>query len=195
MSSGIHIFWILSRGTGIAAILLSGFSVTAGLLSGRNMPFARLKKTTELRPLHEALSLATIVLVAVHGLLLLGDTWLQPGLAGISIPFVMSYRPFWTGLGIIAAYGLVALGLSYYLRRWIGPGRWRVAHRFIALFWLLGLAHTFGAGTDASQPWLLGAVILTSGPALILLIVRLGIRHGRQPVGTVPGRSGAAARP
>ena len=32
--ASIHIFWILSRGTGIAAILVAGLAVTAGLLAG-----------------------------------------------------------------------------------------------------------------------------------------------------------------
>lgn len=157
----------------MAAIVFAGLSVTAGLLSGRDMPFARLRKTLELRPVHEALSMATILLVLAHGLILLGDPWLQPGLVGISIPFVMDYQPLWTGLGIIAGYGLALLGLSYYLRKWIGPSRWRVAHRFIAVFWLMGLVHTFGAGTDAGEAWLWVPVALTSGPAIILLAMRL----------------------
>lgn len=173
MSNGIHIFWILSRGAGIAAIVFAGLSVTAGLLSGREMPFARLRKTIQLRPVHEALSMATILLVLAHGLILLGDPWLKPGVTGISIPFVMDYQPFFTGLGIIAGYGLAILGLSYYLRKWIGPSRWRVAHRFIAIFWLMGLIHTFGAGTDAGEVWLWLPVALTSGPAIALLAMRL----------------------
>ena len=73
MGNGIHIFWVLSRGAGIAAILFAGLSVTVGLLSSRGMPFPNLRKNFELRPLHEALSMATILLVAAHGLLLLGD--------------------------------------------------------------------------------------------------------------------------
>lgn len=192
MSNGIHIFWILSRGAGVAAIVLAGLSVTAGLLSGRDMPFARLKKSLELRPVHEALSMATIALVAAHGLLLLGDPWLHPGLAGISIPFVMSYQPFWTGLGIIAGYGLAILGLSYYARKWIGPSRWRVAHRFIAVFWLLGLIHTFGAGTDAGEAWLWVPVALTSAPALALLIYRLA-KSGRAGAGRRHGTGSSPA--
>ena len=28
-------------------------------------------------------------------------------------------------------------------------------HRFIAVFWLLGVVHMLGAGTDAGQPWFL----------------------------------------
>jgi sulfoxide reductase heme-binding subunit YedZ len=173
VGEGVHIFWVLSRGAGIAAIVFAGLSVSIGLLCGRGMPFPRLRKQLELKPLHEALSIATIVLVAAHGLILLGDPWLNPGPAGISIPFVMSYRPLWTGVGIIAGYGLALLGLSYYLRRWIGPSRWRIAHRFIVLFWMLGLVHTFGAGTDATQPWVWLPVALTSSPALALLLVRV----------------------
>jgi sulfoxide reductase heme-binding subunit YedZ len=176
MSSGLHIWWILSRGTGIAAILLASLSVTAGLLAGRGKLIS-LGRFKDIRPLHEALSIATIVLIVAHGLLLLGDSWLQPGLAGIAIPFQMSYQPFWTGIGIIAGYGIVLLGLSYYARKWIGPARWRVAHRFTALFWILGLFHTFGAGTDAGELWLQVPVALTAIPALVLL----GMRFARRP--------------
>ncbi len=181
MSSGLQIFWILSRGAGIAAIVLAGLSVSVGLLSGRDMPFARLRRSLELKPVHEALSIATIMLVAAHGLLLIGDPWLDPGVVGISVPFVMDYQPLWTGIGIIAGYGLILLGLSYYVRKWIGPARWRVAHRFIALFWLLGLAHTFGAGTDVGEVWLWLPVAISSIPALGLLAYRIfGTRKPRK---------------
>jgi sulfoxide reductase heme-binding subunit YedZ len=176
LSNGLHIWWVLSRGTGIAALLLSSLSVGAGLLAGRGR-LMNLGRFADIKPLHEALSVATIALILAHGLLLLGDGWLQPGLGGIAIPFQMSYQPFWTGLGVIAGYGIVLLGLSYYVRRWIGPARWRVAHRFTALFWILGLFHTFGAGTDAGELWLQIPVALTSLPALVLL----GMRFGRRP--------------
>jgi len=175
VSGGIHIFWILSRAAGISAIVLASFSVFAGLLAGRGSPI-RIKRFGEMKPLHEALSLATILLVVAHGLLLLADSWLKPGLAGIAIPFQMSYQPFWTGVGIIGGYGLIILGLTFYLRRWIGPSRWRTAHRFIAVFWILGLFHTFGAGTDAGALWLQALVAVTALPSLILLGMRLGDR-------------------
>lgn len=170
--AGIHVFWDLSRAAGITAILLSGLSVTFGLMSGRWGRFGNLGRRLESKTVHEALSLAAIALIGVHGSLLLADPWLRPGLAGIAVPFSMSYRPFWTGIGIIAGYGLALLGLSYYFRRRIGPARWRAAHRFVAIFWLLGLVHVFGAGSDATRPWLWIPVAATSLPALILLAVR-----------------------
>jgi sulfoxide reductase heme-binding subunit YedZ len=183
--NGIHIWWVLSRGSGIAAIILASLSVMTGLLAGRGRPF-KLGRFTDIKPLHEALSLATIVLILCHGLLLLADPWLQPGLAGIAVPFQLSYRTFWTGVGIIAGWGIVLLGLSYYLRRWIGPNRWRVAHRFIALFWILAIFHTFGAGSDSSQLWLQIPVAATAIPALVLLGMRMGKRPARSRKG-IPG--------
>jgi len=173
--NGVHTWWILSRGTGVAAMLLAGLSVTSGLLAGRGRLF-RLGRFGEIKPLHEALSVATIVLVLAHGLLLLGDSWLNPGLAGIAIPFASAYRPFWTGIGVLAGWGLILLGLSYYGRKWIGPTRWRTAHRFTALFWIFSIFHTFGAGSDAGELWLQIPVAAVSLPALVLLGMRLGGR-------------------
>jgi predicted ferric reductase len=68
---------------------------------------------------------------------------------------------------------LLALGLSYYARARIGVQRWRVLHRFTALAWVLGLAHSLGEGTDAGTMWFLGMTAIVTVPALILLFVRL----------------------
>jgi methionine sulfoxide reductase heme-binding subunit len=164
-----HLFWITSRAAGGAAMLLASASVALGLMMSSKRRGANKR---DLRTLHEALSLATLAMVALHGLALLGDAFLAPGLAGIAVPFVGAYRPLWTGLGIVAGYGLAALGFSYYLRDRIGAARWRRAHRLTAVFWLLAVAHTIGAGSDAAQPWFLiagGALVV---PAALLLALR-----------------------
>src|SRR6476659_7815967 len=120
-ATGPHIFWITSRAAGTAALFLSSIGVCVGLLlSGR---FLR-GKGADLRPLHEALSLATIAALVVHALSLLGDSYLSPSLADITIPFVSSYKTGWTSLGIIAGWALILLGPSYYLRQRIGQKRW-----------------------------------------------------------------------
>lgn len=173
MNTTPHLFWITSRAAGGAALLLASASVALGLMmsSKRKGPNKR-----DLRTLHEALSLTTLAMVALHGLALLGDAFLNPGLTGIAVPFASAYRPAWTGLGIIAGYGLGALGLSYYLRNRIGAARWRRVHRFTAVFWLLAVVHTIGAGSDASQVWFLsisGALVI---PAALLLALRWAAR-------------------
>lgn len=179
-SVGPHIFWITSRAAGIAALVLSSASIGAGLLiSGQGGSGKGLR--SDARALHEALSLATLVAIAVHGVALLGDHFLHPTILDISVPFTGGYRPFWTGLGITAGWALATLGLSYYARGWVGQSRWRALHRFTAVFWILGIAHSLGSGTDAGQPWFLIALAVSAIPALVLLLGRLSRGYGERP--------------
>lgn len=164
-----HLFWIVSRGAGIAALLLSSAAVGFGLLMSH--PGAR-RRIPDLRSLHEALSLATIAALVLHATALLGDGYLRPSFADLTVPFLISHEPLWTGLGIIAGWLLVALGLSYYARARIGVQRWRVLHRFTAVAWLLAIGHSVGAGTDADRWWFLGACAVVVLPALTLLLAR-----------------------
>src|SRR5947209_1126301 len=118
-ATGPHLFWITSRAAGIAALLLSSFSVCAGLLMGGRMLGNR-DRTADVRVLHEALSLATLAAIAIHGLTLIGDGYLHPSLADIAVPFLSAYKSVWTTTGIVAFWVLAVLGLSYYLRARVG---------------------------------------------------------------------------
>ena len=163
-----HLFWITSRAAGTAALLLSSLAVCVGLLFGGKL----VKGRPDLRHLHEALSLATIVALVVHAVALLGDGYLRPSVADITIPLVSGYIRPWTTVGIVAGWGMIALALSYYVKDRIGQQRWKKLHRFTALAWLAGLAHSFGEGTDAGETWFVVATGIVVLPALGLLIVR-----------------------
>src|SRR4051794_7078911 len=119
MNPGAHLFWITSRAAGFTALITASVSVGVGIAS-LPRPAIALGPRTDMRRLHEALGLTTLVAIALHGLALLGDGYLHPGLAGIAVPFVGPYRPAWTALGIIGGYGLAVLGLAYYARARIG---------------------------------------------------------------------------
>jgi sulfoxide reductase heme-binding subunit YedZ len=179
-SVGPHVFWITSRAAGIAALVLSSASVGVGLLIGRRAGAGK-GRGGDFRALHEALSLATLVAIAVHGAALLGDHFLHPTIVEISVPFTSTYRSFWTGLGTAAGWAMVVLGFSYYARARIGVSRWRALHRFTAAFWALGIVHSLGAGTDAGQPWFLLALIVSVGPPLVLLVGRLARKTESRP--------------
>jgi sulfoxide reductase heme-binding subunit YedZ len=167
---GPHLYWITSRAAGIVALVLSSVSVCIGLLMGGRVLRGR---KPELRVVHEALSLATLGALAVHGLALIGDGFLHPSLGDVAIPFLSSYKTLWTSTGIIAFWAMALLGLSYYARTRIGAKRWRKLHRFTALAWILGLAHSLGEGTDAGQAWFLAMTAIVVVPALALLLARL----------------------
>ncbi|HEY4811809.1 MAG TPA: ferric reductase-like transmembrane domain-containing protein [Solirubrobacteraceae bacterium] len=166
---GPHLFWITSRAAGIAALLLSSLSVCLGLLMGRSIIKGR---RADMRVAHEALSLATLAAIVVHGLTLLGDGYLNPSLGDLMVPFLSGYKTFWTSIGIVSFWMLAALGLSYYARTRIGVQRWRALHRFTALAWVLGLAHSLGEGTDAGQTWFLAMTAIVAVPAIGLLVTR-----------------------
>src|SRR3954453_14370081 len=181
-----HVFWVTSRAAGSAALVLSSLAVSLGLLVGGRL----VKGRPDLRHLHEALSLATIVALVVHAVALLGDGYLHPSVADISLPFVSGYQRWWTTLGIVAGWALIALGLSYYARDRIGQQRWKKLHRFTALAWIAGIAHSLGEGTDAGTTWFLVATAVAVVPALALL----ALRHLGRPAATPP-RTPAAKAP
>jgi methionine sulfoxide reductase heme-binding subunit len=142
-----------------------------------------------LRPWHERLALTGLGCVAAHGLFLLADPWLHPGVTGVFVPFTMGYRPLWTGLGILAAYCLAAFGLSFYARRRIGARRWRSAHRFASVAFVLGAIHALGAGTDAATPVVLGGIVAIAVFVAVLAAARaLGPTKPRRPVGPATKR-------
>jgi sulfoxide reductase heme-binding subunit YedZ len=165
-----YLFWITSRAAGFAALILASLAVCAGLLMSTRV---LKRRGVDLRVAHEVLSLSTIAAIVVHAVALLGDSYLKPSIFDISLPFLSSYRTVWTSIGIVAGWGLIALGLSYYARRRIGTRRWRKLHRFTALAWLLGLGHALGEGTDAGQAWFLAMLAIVAIPALMLLATRL----------------------
>jgi sulfoxide reductase heme-binding subunit YedZ len=164
--------WTTSRASGLAALLTVSLTIACGLLMALRVPALR-RHAPELRAAHQALANATFALIGVHAISLLADPVLRPGLAGLLVPFAAPYRPLATALGQIAAYGILALGATFYVRRRIGTARWRRAHRLLPAFWLLAVAHGLLVGTDTTRPWALAALAAPVAVAGTLVITRL----------------------
>jgi sulfoxide reductase heme-binding subunit YedZ len=195
-ATGPHLFWITSRAAGITALLLSSLSVCLGLTMGARLLRGR---WSDMRVTHEALSLATLLALAVHGLTLIGDSYLHPSLADVAVPFVSGYKTIWTSTGIIAFWLMALLGLGYYARGRIGAQRWRRLHRWVAVAWILGVVHSLGEGSDAGQTWFLAMTAIAVVPALALLIGRhlaplLRSRGEQRPRPTTTARAAVEAR-
>jgi sulfoxide reductase heme-binding subunit YedZ len=172
-----HLWWLASRASGVVALVLVTISVAIGLtMSGKLLRKRGLGP--KLAAIHEQTALAGLIAIGVHAITLLGDPWLHASLTGISVPFTMGYRTFFTGLGIVGGWLAALLGLSFYVRRWIGAALWRKAHRATVVVYVLGLVHAIGAGTDASSPWLRWFMALTAVPIGGLFLRRV---LGRKP--------------
>lgn len=188
-----HVWWLASRASGVVALGLVTISVLLGLTMAGKLS-RKPGAGRVLSAIHEQTAMTGLVAIAVHGLTLLGDPWLNPGPAGIAIPFSIAYKTFWVGLGITGGYLAALLGLSFYVRRRIGPRLWRRAHKATILVYALGVAHTLGAGTDASSPWLFWPVVASIPVVAGLFLARVvqGIRRGRARARSAPDRRDTA---
>jgi sulfoxide reductase heme-binding subunit YedZ len=166
-----HLFWLASRSAGILAWLALSASMVIGLWMATKV--APRSMTPRLRVAHERIAIVALVALGAHGLLLLGDSFLRPTVLDLVVPFRIDHAAFWTGLGQIAGYVTAALSLSYYARKRIGARRWRNAHRWIPIAWLLGAAHVIGSGTDIGDLWMQVPFALTIGVVLALLGLRV----------------------
>ncbi len=174
-------WWLASRASGLVALVLVTISVAIGLTMASKIA-RRPGMPRILTAIHEQTALAGLVAIAVHGITLIGDPWLNPGVSGVLVPFTMDYRPVWTGLGTIAGILAMLLGLSFYLRRSIGARLWRKAHRATIVVYFLAIGHTLGAGTDGSAIWMRWWLIVTTPPIVLLFLYRIGsARFGKGP--------------
>lgn len=166
-----YLWWLASRASGVVALVLISLSVLMGLsMAARVIRRPAIKRT--IARLHQHVALSALGAIAVHGLTLLGDPWLHPGVAGVTIPFALPYRSEATGLGILAGYLAAVVGLSFYVRRRFGPGRWRKLHRLSTIVWVLSAVHTLGAGSDSGRLWLRCLVLAPAMPLAFLLVQR-----------------------
>lgn len=165
-------WWLASRAAGVVALICIAVSVGIGLaMAGRVSSMPRVHRA--LMALHQQTALVGLVAIAVHGITLLGDHYMRPGLTGISIPFMLDYARVWTGLGVTGGWLAAILGLSYWMRHRIGPARWRKLHRATLLVYVLAVAHTLGSGTDAGETWMRLLLVATAAPILFLFVMRV----------------------
>lgn len=193
---GKYPWWLASRSAGIVAFLLITAAVVLGLAMAAKMP-RRPGLKRNLLKIHEQIALTALVAIGLHGVTLLGDGWLKPGISGITVPFTLSYRPVWTGMGILAGYLAVLLGPTFYWRRKIGARRWRQIHRATVVVFVLAVFHSLGSGTDGASGWLRAIVLGSAVIVLALLAYRYGLsRRGskKAPAAAQPLTPGAATR-
>ena len=110
------LFWVTSRAAGTAALVLASLAVGIGLLSS-SRGNRRARRSPSSAPCTRRSRSRRSALSLVHGLSLLGDQYVGYSPTEIAVPFASNYQTFWTGLGVIAFWGLAALGLSYYQRK------------------------------------------------------------------------------
>ncbi len=173
LDSTDHIYWYISRSSGIAAYFLLWSSVFMGLLIT--------SRTATVWPggpaaisVHQFASLFGLALVAVHALILIGDAFISYSFADVLIPFAgTQYEPFWVGVGQTAFYIGLFTAISWYARFRIGYSLWRRMHYLTFGMFTMALAHGFLVGTDTENTSVTLLYIVTGGATAFMLFYRI----------------------
>lgn len=159
-----HLPWIVSRATGIVAFGLLTGSMLLGLGMTTRLAQRVLPKSAAYE-IHAFVSVLTLLFVFIHAGALLFDGFIGFGARSILIPFTSAYRPMATGIGVVAAWALVAVTLSTWLRPRLSYRAWRRVHYLSFGVWAAGLVHGVLAGTDTTNA--LVAQLYWSGAAAV----------------------------
>lgn len=166
-------FWELARSSGIVAYLLMWMSVAFGLIITNRIARVWPGGPTAF-DLHQFASLLGLTFALFHGLILMGDQYINYSLLQILIPFAsVNYQPFWVGLGQVAFYILIPVTFSFYVRRSIGTGTWRLIHGASFLAFSLITVHGLLAGSDTTTFAVLGMYAMTGLSVIFLTIYRM----------------------
>jgi len=136
-----------------------------------------------------------VLAVAGHVLLLAFDRYAGFGPTDLLVPFTSWYRPVWTGLGVLAAYVVLVVYASFFVRSRIGYRTWRTLHYATFAVFVMATAHGLRAGSDSSAlwaRWLYTAAIFTVAWAVAYRLLLLQVA-GPEPARTSKPRAGDLA--
>ena len=164
--------WLVSRSAGLTAYFALTLEVLFGLLVSTGAADARVPRARALE-VHQWLSSASLALVFMHAVALLGDGFAGLDALDLAVPFAANRSRFATGLGVTSAYLMLALHFSFALRGKLGARTWRKLHYASFALYVLATAHGLAAGTDTTTllARLLYALSVTS--VGVLLTVRI----------------------
>ena len=169
--AGISTAWLIARAAGFVAFGALTLSVWLGLAMSTRLLGTR--RGRMLMSGHRLLAGTGLAMLALHVGALLFDPVVHFSLVSALVPFAAPWRPAAIAAGVVAAWLMVALAVSFRLRRWIGQRGWRRLHYASFAAFVLALCHALASGTDLAG---IGGPILAAvagGPVLWLTFVRI----------------------
>jgi sulfoxide reductase heme-binding subunit YedZ len=174
--------WYAARAAGIAAYVLLTTVVCLGLTMAGRKKLERWPRFA-LEDVHRFGGLLAGSFIVIHVLAIATDSYLPFSVGAIVVPFLATYRPLFTALGIVAAELLLALAITNHYRDRLPYRYWRRAHYLNFAVWTAATFHGLGSGTDRSTPWLMA--IFAAGVAAVLAATASRFRRGSLLAGGV----------
>jgi methionine sulfoxide reductase heme-binding subunit len=177
LASGPSVYWYLTRGSGVVALILLTATLVLGVADVRRYSTPRWPRFV-IDSLHRSISLLAVIFLGIHIITTVLDSFTSISLVDAIVPFGSSYRPFWLGLGAVACDLLIALVLTSIMRRWLGHRAWRFTHWLAYACWPIAVAHGLGTGSDVKFTWLLAingvCVVAVLGAVLLRVLPDAG---------------------
>jgi sulfoxide reductase heme-binding subunit YedZ len=147
MSTDGPFLWYLNRSTGLVLLVLLTLSTVLGVLAmhgraGRGLP----RFVTQ--SLHRNLALLSVVLLAVHVISAVADTYVDIRWWQAFVPVGATYLPLWLGLGTISLDLMAVVVLTSLVRAHLSHRTWHAVHLLSWLAWGFAVVHGLGIGTD-----------------------------------------------
>ncbi len=170
--------WLIIRASGLVAYGLVAAATIWGLLLASRL-LGRSVQPRALTVAHEGLSLGALAATGTHLAFLAADKYLSFGWRELLIPGSSSWRPEAVALGVVAAWGLVVVGGSFYVRRFIGQKAWRVLHFGAFGAYASATLHGVLAGSDTSNPAVMSLYAGTVAAVVVLVVARFLLAGGK----------------
>jgi methionine sulfoxide reductase heme-binding subunit len=166
------LLWYLNRSTGVVTIVLLTLTTVLGVLAIGGRPAGRVPRFVT-QAFHRNVALLSLLLLVVHLVTAVLDTFVEIRWYEVFIPFVGSYEPLWVGFGAIATDLMIIAIVTSLLRTRMKHNLWRGLHVTTYALWALAIGHGIGVGTDMTESmWLLTVVCAIAVPLAAAL--RLG---------------------
>ena len=164
--------WFLNRGTGFVLLVLLTLTVVAGVLASRGRAGGLVPRFLT-QTVHRDLGLVSVVLLAVHVVSAVVDTYVDIRWWQALVPVGATYQPLWLGLGTFTLDLLVLVVVTSLLRHRLPHGLWRALHLTTYGAWGFAVAHGVGIGTDTGSTLATWVYVGSAGAVALALVVRL----------------------
>jgi predicted ferric reductase len=186
MSLWQAVTWDVARAGGFTAYILLGLAVALGLALSMKWQSASKWPRIINNELHNFLTLLALVFTTVHVLAVWVDPYTNFGWKEVFIPFLTHYRTIWMSLGIVSLYLGIAVGISTWIRPFIGYAWWRRLHYLTLALYILVTVHSIMTGSDTNTAWGIGIYAVS--------IITIGLLLTRRIVLSVKARNEKLAR-
>lgn len=166
--------WMIIRASGVVAFGLVTLSVIWGLTLSSTL-LGRRVSAKGLTYVHESLSVGALVATVGHAVALLVDGFVPFGPLEVLVPGASPWRTGAVAFGVVAAWGVAIITVSFYVRRHIGRTAWRVIHFGAFGVFVAALVHGLTAGTDATLPVMRWGYLVSAAIVAALTVARVAL--------------------